>query len=328
MGDINNEVDTSIDMTMNHLDSLPSKLDATSPLNYYIQAATSQNTRKAYRQDIHHFMSWGGLLPTTTGAIIQYLHDHAPILNSRTLSRRLTALKHWHTYQGFPDPTDHPLVRKTLTGIQNKHGRPKDKAPALTMDQLTQMVSYLMGLNTLQGWRNNALLQVGFFGAFRRSELAVMKWEDINFVTEGMEIMIPRSKGDQQGQGQICAIPYGDNRLCAVEALKKWRDQACIHSGFIFRAINKHGQVSHKNLTGDGVNFVIKSVAMQSQIPQANKISGHSLRRGFATETSKNGASFVSIMRHGRWKHEKTVLGYIEEAQLFIENAASHLFKK
>jgi len=58
------------------------------------------------------------------------LHAHAETLNSRTLSRRLTALKHWHSYQGFTDPTSHPLVRKTLTGIQNVHGKPKEKAAA------------------------------------------------------------------------------------------------------------------------------------------------------------------------------------------------------
>lgn len=34
-------------------------------LNAYIQAATSDNTRKAYRQDIQHFIRWGGLLPAT-----------------------------------------------------------------------------------------------------------------------------------------------------------------------------------------------------------------------------------------------------------------------
>ncbi len=295
-------------------------------LSSYIQAATSQNTRKAYRQDIHHFMAWGGLLPATINVIIQYLHDHAEKLNPRTLSRRLTALKHWHTYQEFPDPTNHPLVRKTLTGIQNIHGKPKDKAPALTVDQLIQMAAYLKQINSLQGLRNNALLQTGFFGAFRRSELAAMQWEHVTFVEEGMEILIPRSKGDQTGEGQVCAIPYGDHTLCAVTALKIWQDESQQTSGPVFRAINKHDQLHHK-LSSAGIGLIIKNLAMQCGLPNADKMSGHSLRRGFATETSKRGASFVSIMRHGRWKHEKTVLGYIEEGQRFIENAASHIFK-
>src|SRR5580700_814413 len=123
------DMENSIELLDNTKEILPAKIENSSYLSSYIQAATSQNTRKAYRQDIQHFIAWGGLLPTTVSIIIRYLHDHADILNSRTLSRRLTALKHWHTYQEFPDPTEHPLVRKTLIGIQNTHGRPKEKAP-------------------------------------------------------------------------------------------------------------------------------------------------------------------------------------------------------
>ncbi len=323
-----NNMDNSMDLLDHVKEILPAKIESSSYLSSYIQAATSQNTRKAYRQDIQHFIAWGGLLPTTINIIIRYLHDHAQILNPRTLSRRLTALKHWHTYQEFPDPTDHPLVRKTLTGIQNTHGRPKEKAPAITMEQLAQMVAYLKNQQSLQATRNNALLQTGFFGAFRRSELSVMQWEHINFVTEGMEILIPKSKGDQTGEGQICAIPYGDDTLCAVSALKTWQEHTTPTSTFVFCAINKHDHVCSDQLSTDGIGYIIKTTAMQCALPNADKMSAHSLRRGFATETSRNGASFVSIMRHGRWRNEKTVLGYIEEGQRFVENAASKLFKK
>ncbi len=308
--------------------STPLALIDSDTLETYIQAATSENTRRAYRQDVQHFIAWGGLLPASADTIVRYLHDHAKTLNPRTLSRRLTAFKHWHTYQGFPDPTSHPLIRKTLTGIQNVHGCPKEKAPAMTLEHVSLLVRHLQQHNTLHAWRNNALLQVGFLGAFRRSELAQMQWGHITFVPEGMEILIPRSKTDQSGKGQICAIPYGDKALCAVKALKTWREKTAIESDFIFRAISRHGRIGHLPLTPDGISLIIKSIAMASQLPQGEKMSGHSLRRGFATETSRQGASFVSIMRHGRWRHEKTVLGYIEEGQRFVENAASLLFKK
>lgn len=58
--------------------------------NEYIRAATSENTRKAYRSDIRHFQRWGGLLPATSDSVIVYLQEHASILNPRTLARRLT----------------------------------------------------------------------------------------------------------------------------------------------------------------------------------------------------------------------------------------------
>jgi site-specific recombinase XerD len=304
------------------------QLPAPLALNQYIQAASSDNTRKAYRSDVNHFTQWGGLLPASSEIIVRYLHAFATLLNPRTLVRRLTAIKHWHTYQGFADPTTSPLIRKTLSGILNTHGQPKNKAPAMNLDQLTQMVTFMKQQDTLAMWRNNALLQVGFFGAFRRSELVGIQLEHIKFVPEGMEILIPRSKTDQTSQGQCCAIPYGDDELCPVTALKTWCEKATLTSGFIFRGIDQHNNLSPRPLLGKSVSDIIKRVALECQLPNAADFSSHSLRRGFATTASRKGASFISIMRHGRWRHEGTVLGYIEEGQRFEANAATIIFQK
>ena len=185
---------------------LPEKMSGIGPVNPYIHAATSENTRKAYQNDINHFMKSGALLPSNGDAVIHYLQTFAGELNPRTLVRRLTAIKHWHTYQGFPDPTAYPLVRKTLTGIMRTHGKPKQKAPALALEQLITMVRFMAEHDNLAMLRNNALLQTGFFGAFRRSELIHIKVEHITVVPEGIEILIPRSKTDPNSIGQICAI--------------------------------------------------------------------------------------------------------------------------
>ncbi len=106
------------------------------PTQDYIHAASSDNTRKAYQADIRHFIQWGGLLPTTADVVLRYLQQHAATLNPRTLLRRLTAIKQWHLYQNFADPTTHPAVKKTLTGIAHVHGQPKKKAAPLTLDAL------------------------------------------------------------------------------------------------------------------------------------------------------------------------------------------------
>src|SRR5579862_8956618 len=70
--------------------------------NPYLKAATSDNTRTAYRHDVRHYENWGGKLPATPESIVEYLQAFAMAKNSRTLARRLVALRHWHTYQGFP----------------------------------------------------------------------------------------------------------------------------------------------------------------------------------------------------------------------------------
>lgn len=109
---------------------LPSSTIAPLSKRYQI-AATSNNTRRAYQADIRHYETWGGQLPATTDAILRYLHAFAETLNPRTLARRVTALKQWHRYQRFSDPTEAPIVGKTLIGIARTHGKPKNKAPPL-----------------------------------------------------------------------------------------------------------------------------------------------------------------------------------------------------
>lgn len=255
---------------------------------------------------------------------MQYLRYHAELLNPRTLTRRLTAIKNWHLYQGFTDPTTYPAIHKTLAGIRNVHGKPKNKATPLTLEMIGKMSSLLMTSDRLVDCRNRALLLLGFFGAFRRSELVKITWEAITHVPEGMEVLIPRSKTDQIGEGQVCAIPSSnDATFCPVTALAEWRERSGSQIEHIFRQITAGGHVLNAAIKPHQVNVIIKSIAISCSLPDPESYSSHSLRRGFATEASRKGAPFGSIMRHGRWRHEGTVLGYIDEGKRFDQNAAS-----
>lgn len=300
----------------------PASIEA---IETYLHAATSVNTRRAYQADIRHFIQWGGMLPTTSEHLLHYLQSQAEKLNPRTLKRRLVALRHWHTYQGFPDPTSYPLVRKILTGILHLHGKPPEKASPLSVEQLMLIDHYLKSRGELIDWRNNTLLQLGFFGAFRRSELVNIRWEHVSFVPQGAEIMIPRSKTDQEGSGQICAIPYGNSQLCPVTTLHCWQELSNATTGIVFRHVTKENLLTNRPISPQYVSIIIKNVAKACQLPQAERYSGHSLRRGFATSASQKGASFSAIMRQGRWRHEGTVHGYIEEGQRFDANAAGSI---
>lgn len=296
--------------------------------NTYLPAATSDNTRKAYRSDISHFEKWGGRLPATRESIIRYLETYAQELNPRTLARRLTALKHWHTYQELPDPTQHPLISKTLAGITRTHGKPKDKARPLAPQELASIAQRLQGDGSMAAMRDNALLQTGFFGALRRSELVNIHVEDIQWEKEGIVITIPQSKTDQMHQGQYCAIPFGRDALCPIVALKSWLEKADIKEGPLFRRIYMNGSLDVRALTPLSVNHILQARARESGIAYADEFSSHSLRRGLATSAARAGASLETIMRHGRWKQVNTVMEYIQAAERFTENAVNSIFLK
>ena len=72
---------------------------------------------------------------------------------------------------------------------------------------------------TLRGKRDRALLLLGFAGALRRSELVALDLEDLTETDKGLDVIIRRSKTDQEGAGQAIAIPHGTT-LRPVAAVK------------------------------------------------------------------------------------------------------------
>lgn len=328
MGGFNSKDEVNHDI-MTHSELLPTVNVNVMPLNNRYQiAATSDNTRRAYQADIRHFETWGGQLPATTEAILRYLHAFAETLNPRTLSRHITAIKQWHRYQHFSDPTQEPIVSKTLTGIARIHGRPKNKAMPLLPEHLIKIAEHLATQKTLASYRDNALLQLGFLGAFRRSELVIIRMEHISWQPDGIEILIPKSKTDQMNTGQYCAVPNGNDKLCAVRAIKEWTEKTKIIDGFIFRRIHRGNNLSDLNILPDSVNEILKKHALNAGIENAKNFSSHSMRRGLATTASRDGVSLPAIMRQGRWKQVDTVMEYIEAAQRFEENAAGLVLQK
>jgi integrase len=291
----------------------------------YLFKATAANTRRTYQAAIRQFEKFGGLLPATAQDIVQYIINKAHLLNPRTLSLHLTAISHWHSYQHLPDPTQTEEIKKLLKGIYRTHGQPKRKAKALHPEHINTMVTYLNQRNNLKSLRDSALIQLAYFGAFRRSELIAITIEQLKFETQGLLILIPRSKTDQDGKGKIKALPYGKNIVCPVNAVKKWLEAAKIQQGAIFRGINRWNVLQKESLHSDSVNTIIKALARQCGFDFIDHLSSHSLRRGFATSAANAGVDFESIKRQGGWKNDNTVREYIEEGQLFDQNAAGKL---
>jgi integrase len=289
-------------------------------------AAVAKNTRRTYSSAVQQFLNWGGLLPTNEDTVLRYLVNHAQVLNPRTLSHRLSALSKWHVHQGFYDPTATPAVRAALSGVFKLYGVPKKQARALSLASLKQMVVTLTMDMSLAAVRDNALLQVGFLGGFRRSELVGIEVEDLLWEPQGLTIVLQRSKTDQTGQGMLRSIPYGDQApLCGPTALRDWLRKSGITCGPIFRPMTRHGTVREQALGAGSVTTVLVLRAERAGLDHVPDFSAHSLRRGMATAASKAGASRRAIKNQGGWKTDAVVDSYIEDADRFEDNAAGIL---
>lgn len=294
----------------------------------YIDASTAINTRLTYQHNIASYEKLGFALPATVEDIDQYLNHCAEIHNPNTIQNRLSAISQWHVLQGLSDPTNHDYIRKKMKGIKRTQGRAPRRAAAPDLEQLAKLIGQQHDKNNTHHCRNRAMLLVGYFAALRPSEIINLQWHDIVFVKEGMVIMIPFSKTDQNREGQSVAIPAGIGELCAVTALAAWKSRSSLQEGYIFRRISKIGTLHRKAISSSYLRKLIKRLAIDAKLDNAERYTGHCLRRGFTTKASKEGASIQVLQRHGRWKNAESVLPYIELGRQFEDSAVKVLVGK
>lgn len=294
----------------------------------YIRCARAENTLKAYRSDWRDFATWCGQhgresLPASADTVALYLTMLAEVRKCSTLQRRISAIAQVHQAAGQLSPTYEAKVRAIWSGIRRAKGtRQVGKAPTLTAD-IRNMVEAMP--DTLAGLRDRALILIGFAGAFRRSELVALLWEDLQISTEGITITIRRGKTDQEGEGRKLGIPYGSRpATCPVRAMQAWLKASGIESGHLFRAINKGGGIAPAGLSDKAVALIVKRAAEAAGM-DASLYAGHSLRAGLATSAAQAGVSERAIMKQTGHTSVNTVRRYIRDGSLFRENAAAEV---
>lgn len=308
--------DISIPIAVNCKREEGTRTDVAEEVRRLVHAATSSNTRRAYRSDLAHFLANGGALPATPSNAAAYLARFAGELAVATLTRRLVAIGRAHTSQSLKDPCHAELVRLTLRGIRRTFGRPQKQAQALTKEQLGLLVASLG--NSQRDLRDRALLLVGFHGAFRRSELSAVDCKSIAWSEQGIVVTIRKSKTDQERKGRDVAIPRGMASICPVRALECWLDICGISEGAVFRPINRVGRISKEALSADAVSVILKR-RLKDLGCDPSDYSGHSLRAGFVTEAVNAGIPAWKIRRQTGHSSDAMLDRYIRQAGAFSD---------
>ena len=135
---------------------------------------------------------------------------------------------------------------------------------------------------------------------------------------KGMEIFVPRSKGDHSRLGRRYKAP-ALQQLCPVEAYLDWMSAAQLKSGPVFRSINRWGQLSEGALHPASIIGIIKQCCSRAEIDEANLFSSHSLRRGFATWANAQGWDTKSLMEYVGWKDVQSAIRYIDAPDPFSQ---------
>src|SRR5271166_5792719 len=170
----------------------------------YQDAADAPATLRAYTADVAHFDAWCSKhgftsMPATPHVVGAYLAAAGEGYALPTLRRRVAAIARACRVAGHPLDTKHPAIRETLRGIGRKHGTPPRRAAALTVAEIRKLIR-ACGTD-LAGARDRALFLIGFAGALRRSELVGLDVAHVTWTSDGLKLLIERSKTDTDGEG-------------------------------------------------------------------------------------------------------------------------------
>ena len=280
-----------------------------------LKSSKALNTLRAYKADYKDFASFcikNGFkpMPSEPKIISLYLTYLSKSSKFSTLKRRLASLSVIHKLSGHYIDIKHPMITENLMGIKRIKGSYQKAKKPILINDLKLIIDVIdKDKNEKNRFKNRALILIGFAGGFRRSELVAILYEDVDFVSEGVKIFVKRSKTDQSGEGMTKGIPYFSNPdYCPVISLKNWIEKSEIKSGKIF------------DMSDKSVALTVKKYTAIAGL-DSDKYSGHSLRSGFATSTAELGAEERSIMAMTGHKTTQMVRRYIQEANLFKNNA-------
>ena len=205
-----------------------------------------------------------------------YLKSLDKRVSSKTVARKLTAIKSFHHFLALEKEVDIDITKDFSTPKSSKT-LPK----VLSVDQVVSLLEQVGKDNDL-GLRNKALLELIYGSGLRASELLDIQIEDIHL---NQSYVIVHGKGSKERM-----VPISD---MANIALRKYmtegrpnllKDKKITH---VF--LNQNGQ----RLSRQGFFKVLKKLALDAGID--SECSPHTLRHSFATHLLENGMDLRTL---------------------------------
>ena len=274
--------------------------------------AFAENTIRAYRSNFEQYSKWCAtknvpLMPATADNLALYVDELSHTCKSATIRRRVNSLGTIFKLSKNPDPSKDPEVVLALKRMHRSIGRHQKQATPLTHNHLERLLSNCS--DDLTGLRNRVLLQLGYETMRRRSELCAFRFEDLEIRSDAKPILyLRKSKADQESIGRVIPIS-----TALGELIEMWREKISARSGFILRAIDKHGNVS-SSLSPGSIQLILNCLSdSTTTYDLGNTFSGHSFRVGAALDLLNRGETLERIMIRGGWKSQDSAVRYVQQ---------------
>ena len=287
------------------------------------------NTLAGYQHDWKLFTAWcvqytRSAQPASSDTVSLFLTAQLTGgLKIASARRRLSAITYYHQMAGLELPGRFHAIQLLRSAQRQRIERPRRSRP-LEVTELRQISEILLKKASIKAIRNRAILLVGFASALRRSSIAALTLDDLEFTTEGVILTVVREKQDQEARGRYVAIPHGKHETtCAVRALREWlaiRTESPNRQVFLCLT---HGR-QHNGLNPEAIAEIVKrGVALIGRDPK--HYSGHSLRSGLITAAGEQGLSALLIAEQSGHRSMDVLRTYLRRSNVFRSNACASL---
>ena len=288
--------DADLDTSNRHAGTAQSRL---------AESALAQGTRDTYVRAVRQFDDWrGGRTPTDP-----LLADYMGVLFERglapaTAETAVAAIADRARRDGVPSPVG-KLARLTLSGFRREGAeRGSGQVAGISWEQADRMAETAENTNRTGGLRDAFLTRLMSDCLLRVSEASALDVADISFVDDSLQVVVRRSKTDQEGDGAVLYAGPPTARLAHL-----WLATTGIDEGALFRRVNKAGAVDDGRLSARRMRDIVKRLAEDVGIE--GRVSGHSFRVGAAQSLRAAGTDTPELMAAGRWNRIETMVRYI-----------------
>lgn len=265
----------------------------------FTQLKNSKHTQRSYRSDITSFFNTLDIVFLRDFGLIPFPHvvnqvqsflskntkkdsQTSRVLNPKTVNRKAYALSAFFNYlihvYGYPK---NPI--KHFTSLKTER---RSTTTSLTRAEMIDLLEFTKGEHRLNETKfRNYLILVFMFGlALRRDETSNLKWSDVNFQQQTINVY-------QKG-GSYKLLPLPISIVILLDEFKQKYGNAC---PYIFHPVrNNRTKELNKPIR---TNYIFEMVAkIAFLVVPDKKITPHSFRKTFIELALNNKEDFISII--------------------------------
>ena len=305
--------------------------------------ALAQSTRKTYSRawdNYLEFLRGCGKADQKDGnsvaAYLAHLAEKSQGLGGVDVAR--SALAHFFKLEGFSDrnnPAHAAQVDLVLKGAHRSYEQPTKKARAITPEELEAVVRAATGnldwpSIPLVNFRLAAQLTLMYATAARYEEAKELRIEQLSIVEDGILVTFKKGKSYQFGENRHSVIAdMPDLTLNPKKLLEEYLTRLKLEGkggerDFLFPNL---GSKKMAAVSYEAGMKQFRQFALQAGIPNPDRFTMHSLRRGSATTAANANVSTHLVTKHMRVSSETTVRRYATVSKKVLRDISKSVFK-